>query len=60
MVSLNLNTPFAFKTPSMPSASLGNGSLYDSVIGLFSVDLSVTRTRPWDLMASTRAGTISC
>lgn len=27
MLSLNLNTPFAFRIPSMPSGSLGKGSL---------------------------------
>src|SRR2546421_8510070 len=56
---LNLKTPFAFNPPSMPSGSLGKGSLSGSPIAGGSADLSVTRTSPSALMASTRAGTIS-
>lgn len=65
ILSLNLSTPLAFKTPSIPSGSLGNGSCIlvasgPLVCGGRSVLLSVTKTRPWDLTASTRAGTMSC
>ena len=60
MLSLNRKTPFAFNTPSMPSASLGKGSLCSPCFGSGSADLSVTRTRPCVLIASISAGTISC
>lgn len=59
MLSLNLKTPFAFKTPSMPSGSLGKGSLRKLLSGVGSADLSVTRTRPCALIASISAGIIS-
>ena len=58
MLSLNRKTPFALKTPSMPSGNLGKGSLKIPLLGCDSADLSVTRTSPCALMASIRAGTI--
>lgn len=59
MLSLNRKTPLAFKTPSMPSGSLGNGSSRIPLLACGSADLSVTRTSPCALMASINAGTIS-
>lgn len=57
--SLNLKTPFPFNTPSIPSGSLGNGSPSRSTGAGCSVDLSVTSTRPSDLIALVSEGTMS-
>ena len=59
MLSLNLKTPFALRTPSMPSGSLGKGSLRSPLSTLGSADLSVTSTSPCALIASISAGIIS-
>ena len=59
ILSLNRRTPFAFKTPSMPSGSLGKGSLICVTFIRLSPDLSVTSTSPCALIASISAGTIS-
>ncbi len=59
MLSLNRKTPFDFKTPSMPSGSLGKGSLKIPLSTRGSADLSVTSTSPCALIDSINAGIMS-
>ena len=59
MLSLNLKTPFDFKTPSMPSGSRRMGSLKNPLSIRGSADLSVTSTSPCALIDSINAGIIS-
>lgn len=59
--SVNRNTPWLFSTPSTPSGSRGNGSTKGlRAGGALEPETSVTSARPWLLIESMRAGTMSC